>query len=140
MKRRILFIRFILITYNLVLLYLMFAGFNRSVHPNYSYNIVPLHTISEYVLNVTYDNLLDTLINLAGNIGVFIPLGCLIPAAFPKHLKFTNFLIMFAGLIIVLEICQMLFRVGTGDIDDLLLNVIGGAMGYGLYHLFTNKD
>ncbi|MFD2699706.1 VanZ family protein [Paenibacillus shunpengii] len=132
-------VRILLITYSLLLLYFMFAGFNRSVHLDYRYNMVPFHTISKYLANVSARNLLDTLINLVGNVAVFIPFGYLIPAAFPSRWSFSKFLLLFTALIILLETAQMLLRVGTGDVDDLFLNVIGGLLGYEIYRFFTNE-
>ncbi|SFS42406.1 hypothetical protein SAMN04488601_101531 [Paenibacillus sp. 453mf] len=53
-------IRILLITYSLLLLYFMFAGFNRSVQLDYRYNTVPFHTISKYLTNVSASNLIET--------------------------------------------------------------------------------
>ena len=111
----------------------MFAGFHRSVHSNYRYNLIPLHTISAYVRNLGLDNMIDTAINLIGNIAVFIPLGFLIPASLSRPWSYGRFILFFIFFIILLECMQTFLRVGTGDIDDLLLNVIGGSLGYVLF-------
>ena len=40
------------------------------------------------------------------------------------------------GLIITLvELIQLFTLVGSCDIDDLILNLLGAAMGYGIYKL-----
>ena len=40
-------------------------------------------------------------------------------------------------LSLLLELLQLVFRVGSFDVDDLLLNTLGGMAGYGLYRLFV---
>ncbi|WP_349305985.1 VanZ family protein [Clostridium swellfunianum] len=37
-----------------------------------------------------------------------------------------------------MEIVQLIFYLGTCDIDDLILNVLGSLLGYGVYRLFYN--
>lgn len=130
------FFRVLLFLYFVMLLYFMFAGFHRYVHSDYRYNLIPLHTISAYVENLRLDNLIDTAINLIGNIAVFIPLGFLIPASLSRPWSYGKFILLFIFIIIFLECMQTLLRVGTGDIDDLLLNVIGGSIGYSVYALY----
>lgn len=134
------FFRAILFIYFVMLLYFMFAGFHRYVHSNYRYNLIPLHTISAYVRNMGLDNMIDTSINLIGNIAVFIPLGFLIPASLSRPLSYGRFALGFISLIILLECMQTWLRVGTGDIDDLLLNVIGGSLGYVLFALYEKVN
>lgn len=134
------FFRVILFLYSVMLLYFMFAGFHRSIHGNYRYNLIPLHTISAYVWNLSLDNLIDSAINLIGNIAVFIPLGFLIPASLSRPWSYGRFILFFSSFIILLECLQTLLRVGTGDIDDLLLNVIGGSVGYILYTRYEKNE
>lgn len=132
MKSRTWF-RCILFLYFVMLVYFMFAGFHRYVHSQYRYNLIPFHTISAYVRNLGRDNLIDTAINLVGNVAVFIPLGFLFPASWSRFLSYGRFLLFFIAFIVLLECSQTLGRVGTGDIDDLLLNSVGGSMGYLLF-------
>ncbi|WIV20404.1 VanZ family protein [Paenibacillus polygoni] len=138
MKQQTLF-RVILFLYSVMLLYFMFAGFHRYVHDNYRYNLIPLHTISAYVRNLSLDHIIDSAINLIGNIAVFIPLGFLIPASLSRPWSYGRFILIFSSLILLLECMQTLLRVGTGDIDDLLLNVIGGSIGYLLFRRYETK-
>ena len=72
-------------------------------------------------------------VNLLGNVLMFVPLGFLLPGAFPQLGKWYRTLLTAAGIIALVELTQMLFLVGTCDIDDLLLNLIGTALGYGLF-------
>ena len=34
------------------------------------------------------------------------------------------------------EVLQVLFTVGICDVDDLLLNLLGASIGYGLYRFY----
>ncbi|WP_426446912.1 VanZ family protein [Paenibacillus sp. S-38] len=128
----------ILVAYTVLLLYTMFLGFNRPLRrmylPDYQYNLVPLRTVSDFVLHVGRHQPLDMIVNIFGNIGVFIPFGLLLPAIFRRCRRNPAvFALSFLGPLIVIELMQMLLRVGTFDVDDLLLNSIGAGMGYMLY-------
>ena len=73
--------------------------------------------------------------NLLGNIVLFVPLGCFLPVLFEQLRKFWLTLAAVTIIIAWVEVVQLLLMVGTCDIDDLLLNVLGASMGYGLYHI-----
>lgn len=83
-----------------------------------------------------YPEMKDALINLIGNTAMFIPLGIVWPAVFKKldtHIK-----VIFAGTVfsLTIEIIQLAFYERATDIDDLILNSLGFALGYGIYLLF----
>jgi len=74
-------------------------------------------------------------VNLAGNVVMFIPLGSLLPEVFPGLRRFWK-LFLTAGLMIcAVEISQMLLLVGSCDVDDLILNLAGVTVGYVLYKI-----
>ena len=74
-------------------------------------------------------------INLAGNVGMFVPLGCFLPVVFPKLRKLWKTLLAVALVVCAVEVLQLLSLLGNCDVDDLILNLIGAAMGYGIYFL-----
>lgn len=39
------------------------------------------------------------------------------------------------GMSLCIETTQLIFRVGSFDVDDLLLNTLGGALGYLAYSM-----
>lgn len=102
-------------------------------------NLTPLHTIRLYLrllTNPARPHLVRlAVINLFGNVLMFIPLGFFLPRLFTKLRKLWKTLLVTALVITFVELTQLLMLVGTCDIDDLLLNVIGAALGYGLYRL-----
>lgn len=67
------------------------------------------------------------------NILMFMPFGYLIPATNPKHLGGWSFSMM-GGLVAstVIEGCQMVFRLGESDIDDIIANTLGAILGYAI--------
>ena len=70
--------------------------------------------------------------NLFGNIFIFIPFGIFLPMASRYRSLFST---MFASFVLSLcvEIFQFITRVGSFDVDDLLLNTIGGIAGHILF-------
>lgn len=72
--------------------------------------------------------------NVLGNVLMFIPYGFFITYLFKfKKLKYPVFLTLI--LSIVIESTQLLIG-RVFDIDDIFLNIIGGATGYYLFSLF----
>lgn len=76
--------------------------------------------------------------NLLGNIFAFSPLGFFLPMLFKKCGRFKNIFLVSLGASLFIEIVQLIFYLGTCDIDDLILNVLGSLLGYGVYRLFYN--
>ena len=75
------------------------------------------------------------IINLGGNVIMFIPLGFFLPRVFPALQKFRRTVLATVLIITAVELTQLFTLLGTCDIDDLILNVIGAAIGYGLHQL-----
>lgn len=73
--------------------------------------------------------------NLLGNIFLFVPLGYFLPDLCPRLRKFWVTFLSATIIVAVVELTQLVLMVGTCDIDDLMLNVLGASMGYGLYRL-----
>jgi len=67
--------------------------------------------------------------NLFGNIIIFMPFGFFMPMA-SKYKSFFLTVFFSFSLSFFVEIFQFITRVGSFDVDDLLLNTIGGMLGY----------
>ena len=105
-----------------------------------SLNLEPFHTIRLFlkVLNKqAYSS--AALINLGGNVIMFIPLGFFLPQVFPALQKFWRCILATILIITVVELTQLFTLLGSCDIDDLILNVIGAAIGYGIFTLHAKK-
>ncbi|MDV4150770.1 VanZ family protein [Clostridium sp. AL.422] len=107
-----------------------------------SVNLIPFNTIIEYISGKT-TNLKDfAFINLVGNIFVFIPLGVYLPLIKKDKSLKSNFLFIFIACLFV-EIIQWVLCIGAADIDDIILNCLGGfigILGYKLLRLFISDE
>ena len=92
-------------------------------------NLIPLVNILDY------DIKREAAINIIGNISMFIPTGIIMPILYRRLDHFWKVLLAGAGLSFVIEMIQLLFPGSVTDIDDLILNTAGVAIGYGIYKL-----
>ena len=72
------------------------------------------------------------------NILLYIPMGYLLLAVFPKLRLPLVILIGFLASLLT-ETIQLAFRLGWFDVDDLLNNTLGTVIGVGLYLLLVKK-
>ncbi len=79
------------------------------------------------------------LITLILNLLLFIPFGYLIPKGFRRAAHF--YIAIPAGLLtsLAIETTQYFTRLGQFDVDDLITNTLGAALGYLLFFLFLRK-
>jgi len=111
-------------------------GFNRTMVSNtYRYNLRLFKEIERFgdVWNVHGSWL--ALINLFGNVVCFIPFGFFVPfhGKALRSIVFVTCLTFLFSLLI--EVTQLVFKIGVFDVDDLLLNTIGGFIGYLCYYV-----
>ena len=103
------------------------------------WNLYPLRTIVEYVSGFDYvtgrsHGMLENapLANLLGNVAIFLPLGVYV-ALFRKNGSLWKTTAVVAAVSLALELLQVATRTGSGDVDDMLLNALGGLLGALLY-------
>ena len=82
-----------------------------------------------------YPTLKEALLNLIGNVAMFIPLGIVWPAVFKKLNTHGKVVAAGFGVSLTIEILQLPFFDRASDIDDLILNTLGFLIGYGIYLL-----
>lgn len=75
------------------------------------------------------------IINIFGNIVMFLPFGFFPPLLWRRADSLWRGTGTALGASLCVELCQLFQNRGT-DVDDLWLNALGGALGYGLYRLF----
>ena len=78
------------------------------------------------------------IVNIIGNIVMFIPLGFGLPWVHEKLRRLWRTLLCAAGIIILVEATQLVTLLGHCDVDDLILNLLGVLPGYGLWKLLEN--
>ena len=88
------------------------------------YNLIPLKTISDYIINTKKYNLREININIFGNIFIFMPVQYLIIKIF--ELKKSKIIILIDLIILLsIELSQLITHTGIFDIDDIILNLSG---------------
>ncbi len=138
----------LLILYGIIMLWLLFGRSNRWVDgipywPQllHNANFRPFHTIGNYITTLRYPYnrqlLRQSIINLGGNVILFIPAGWLFPKVWPFLKKFFVFLAFCTGVILLVEIVQLFTFLGCFDVDDLILNLFGMCLGFVLYKITT---
>lgn len=96
-------------------------------------NLRPLVVLADSLAAMRAGDGMYFVINVLGNILMFLPLGF-----FPCLLwgEGKNGLLRGAGAALLASLCVefcQLFQPRAADVDDLWLNALGGALGYGVY-------
>lgn len=76
--------------------------------------------------------------NLLGNIVAFVPFGIILPILKKRKQTFFYILLFSFEFSLFVEIIQLVSKVGSFDVDDLILNTLGGAIGYLGYWLVSH--
>lgn len=102
---------------------------------SYHYNLVPFKEIMRFI---NYREALGTravVYNLLGNIVAFIPFGLFLPLLQHKQRHLWRIILLSFDFSLLVELLQLVSKRGSFDVDDLILNTIGGAVGYGCFLL-----
>ena len=129
--------RIFIFPYTIFLLYLMFLGFGREQHEANIVRLLPLVSTILFVQNTTSWE--SIIINLLGNIIMFIPFGFL-GWLNAKYFSFKKLIVDFLSVLIIVEALQYLTRLGVFDIDDLALNSLGVWIGFQMRKLFSVNE
>ena len=122
----------VMFLYALILFFLLFK--KKSVGSFQTINLIPFRTIIDYLFNEDVIVRSFAFSNIMGNIAIFIPLGIYIPLLINKKSIFTNSAIV-ALISLCVEIVQYILAIGTADVDDIILNTIGGLLGILIFKL-----
>jgi glycopeptide antibiotics resistance protein len=118
------------------LLYLLFfSSYRQSVYGILDYNLIPLKSISRSIQSLDSFHWSMLTNNLFGNILAFVPFGLFIPIYISYAKKATRMVLFSLTFSIIIELTQIIVRAGAFDIDDLILNSLGGLLGYFIYVL-----
>lgn len=66
------------------------------------------------------------------NIIMFLPLGILLPLISPRFHKLKNTMTIALGFTILIETVQLITGFGVFELDDILNNILGALIGYGI--------
>ena len=132
--------RIAFIIYIVGLCYFLFFAemFGRThIAGDYQYNLELFREIKRFWIYRESLGFKAVFLNLFGNIVGFVPFGLLLPILFPKVKNIVLVMISTFMLSLCFEVFQLVFKVGGFDVDDLLLNTIGGFLGYIIFRILT---
>lgn len=143
-KNRTVFAGVAFLIYGLLMIYLLF-GQRMGQPPAGTYwqqlranlNVKPLDTVWRFcwVLRNSQDAaaVRHAVVNLVGNVVMFVPLGALTPYIWVKLQKFWRHFLYMMLIIVCIEVLQLITLLGSCDVDDLLLNLAGTTIGFLLW-------
>lgn len=128
---------FLFMVYMGMLVYFLFFaesyGRAAQLERDYQYNLILFREIRRFWIYRRQVGMFAMALNIFGNVVGFIPFGYIIPVI--NH-RFRNWLLITVSgfsLSLCVETAQLIFRVGSFDVDDLMLNTLGAFLGYVLF-------
>lgn len=120
--------------------FLLFAEMFGRTHMDscYHYNLVLFKEIWRFWYYRERLGRTTVLLNLAGNVVGLMPFGFFLPFLAGRTRKCYTVTCLTFLFSLVIEITQLLCKVGSFDVDDLLLNTIGGVLGYFLFWMMLH--
>ncbi|GAA0696431.1 hypothetical protein GCM10008904_00410 [Paraclostridium ghonii] len=97
-------------------------------------NLMPFKTIFTFFDTTKHFSFLRAISNTLGNIAIFLPLGYLLPILTKKINNIYKVFLVSILVSIAFESLQYIFYLGSLDIDDVILNTLGGVIGYIIYY------
>ena len=138
MKRKILLAGFA--AYILLMLWLLFIRWRGVTVTDYwtqlsgRVNLVPFSSMGSMLRTLwhyPYRAVLWTVVyNIGGNIIMFVPLGFFLRALFPGCRGFWRCMGAVTVIMTIVELTQLLTLRGFCELDDLILNLLGAAIGW----------
>ena len=125
------------ISYLLMLFYLLFfsENYGRTMDSGYRYNFEPFKEIKRFWSNRDALGWNSVITNLAGNIVAFAPFGFFLPMLCKAGRNIFGCVILTALFSLSVEAVQLFTKVGAFDVDDIILNAVGGLAGFLGYYL-----
>ena len=139
-RKRLMFVsRLLFIIYLLFLLYflLISESMGRVASDHYRYNLKPFVEINRFSKLFGTDMDLKAVLNIYGNILCFVPFGSYFAWIFRKKKSlFIKIFLMTFLFSFTIECIQLFCMIGIFDVDDLILNTLGGIIGYVLCKIY----
>ena len=99
-------------------------------------NLVPFSSMGSMLRALWHnphpDVLWTVVYNIGGNIIMFVPLGFFLRALTARCRKFWRCMGTVAVIMTAVELCQLFTLRGFCELDDLMLNLLGAAMGWAI--------
>ena len=100
-------------------------------------NLIPFTGMAECLIHGSINSIL---INIGGNLLAFAPMGFFFPLLFGGRIKtLKGFILLMTITVSAVELTQFLTGTGVADIDDVILNVLGAVIIYGITRAVITK-
>ena len=106
-------------------------------------NLIPFKTEIDYFKQLAEHtiNTRTVVMNIGVNLILFLPMGMALPVLFEnKFNKLWKLLVFVAVIVVICEAIQFITVRGSADIDDVILNTVGAAVGYGIIKIKVIKE
>ena len=100
-----------------------------------NYNLVPFRTIGVQIEHISQGWARN---NLIANIMIFAPFGFLISLVYPGVNSFLKVFLCGCAAVFLAEVFQFFTRLGSFDVDDIILNIVGVCIGYLIMKVFVH--
>ncbi|MCR4717673.1 MAG: VanZ family protein [Lachnospiraceae bacterium] len=130
------FLRLLFIVYVVLLSYVVFFSerYGRVAYDTMQYNLVPFQEINRYLSQIKTITF-TAVLNLIGNVIIFIPFGAMLFIWNKKVATFFGTIILSFLLSLTIETAQLVSKLGVFDVDDIILNTLGGFIGFIIYKI-----
>lgn len=129
-------LKVLFILYIVALTYFLFFSerYGRDVGlREYRYNLTLFKELGRCVTYRQQLGIESFIVNIFGNILAFAPFGFLLPIITPENRKWIKLALITFLFSLTIELLQLVFKVGIFDVDDLLMNTLGGLLGYFIF-------
>lgn len=128
--------------YLILLCYFLFFSeeMGRTAELEYRYNLTLFREIKRFVYNVNILGWKAVIVNVIGNVVAFMPFGYFIPRICKQHMGPVSVVLCSFVFSALVEFVQLVTKLGCFDVDDLLMNTIGGLLGYICYYLIYGRQ
>lgn len=122
------------LAYLAILVYFLFFseeyGRQQAGGGEYRYNLVPFTEIRRFWVYREQVGTLAAFLNIGGNVVGFMPFGFLLPVLSARVRRFWVTVPLGFSLSLAVECVQLAAKVGSFDVDDIILNTLGVILGY----------
>lgn len=102
----------------------------ENIMTEYRYNLELFKEIKRFITYRQQLGFESFVVNILGNILAFAPFGFMLPLLNIRYRKFFNIFFLSFLFSLAVELVQLYLKVGIFDVDDLVLNTLGGLIGY----------
>ncbi len=126
------------IVYLILLFYFLFFSdrYGRTeLRQEYHYNLVPFQEIRRFIQYREILGVESFFVNIVGNVLAFSPFGFMLPILNSRKRGILYVTLVSFEFSLFIELMQLIAKVGSYDVDDLIMNTIGGILGYLVYRI-----